>query len=172
MGNRKPEPVKTPFQQQQTNTFAPMSIAGTPEGQDFLKTPLDFGDPVSVDPGVQRRTDLRKQQVGNRYDSAINFGVPAFIREMNKARELREIDTQGNAEMQQAEYANQLANNERRRALTVAELGRKERVLPGIVQTGGTSSGFNTQLTQPQPSIWNSVIGGAAQLGSAALPFI
>jgi hypothetical protein len=173
-GKAKPSPP-LPFEQKQTqtNTYTPLSIAGTQEAKDFSSVPLDFGSEVSVDPGVQRRTDLRRQQVGNRYDSAINFGVPAFIREMNKARELREIDTQGNAEMQQAEYANQQANNERQRALTIAELGRKERLLPQIGQasTSGTSSGFNTQLIQPTPGPFSGFFGGLGAGIGGALQF-
>jgi len=176
MGKGKPEPVKTPFQQQQqqTNTYAPMGIASTPEAQAFLGTPLDFGDEVNIDPGVGRRTDLRRQEAENRYNSAFSMGVPRILRESAQAKELRDIDSQGAGEAANAEYIKQQTNNERRRAMTLADLQRKQTVLPNIVQTGGsgTSSGFNTQVSQPQPSIWNSIIGGAAQVGSAAIPFI
>src|SRR5262245_43620228 len=177
MGSNKPKPQRAPFEENrtQTNTFGTYSIANTPEAQSFLNTPLDFGSPVNVDPGIQRRTDLRKQGVENRYGSAINFGVPAFIRDMNKARELRDIDSQGNAEMQQAEYANQVANNEMTARQTMADLERKRLLLPQILQLGGsgTSSGYNTQVVQPQPGFLANLGSGLGSgIGSAlAGPF-
>lgn len=170
MGTTKPQPVKTPFQQQQqqTNTYGTQSIGQTPEAQSFLSTPLDFGDPTNVDPGVGRRTDLAEEEAGNRWDSAFNAGVPSFIRQANRAKELRDIRGQGAYERQQAEFMNQQGNNARRGMVTQAELGRRERVLPQIVQTGGSgsSSGFGTQVVQPQPGFWQraglSLIGGAS----------
>jgi hypothetical protein len=178
VGKSKVETVKTPFQQQQVqqNTFAPIGIAGTKEAQDFLDVPLDFGSEVDVDPGVGRRTDLAEQDVNDRYNSAFNAGVPEFIREANRAKELRAVRGQGSAEAQAAKYANQQGNNALRAQKTAAELERRRMLLPQIFQTGGsgTSSGYNSQAFQ-QPSIWQSIIGGAAQVGSAAigkLPYI
>lgn|SRR5262245_45133338 len=173
MGSNKPKPQRAPFEENrtQTNTFGTYSIANTPEAQSFLNTPLDFGSPVNVDPGIQRRTDLRKQGVENRYGSAINFGVPSLIRDMNKARELREIDSQGNAEMQQAEYANQVANNAMTAQRTMADLERKRQLLPQILQFGntGTSSGYNTQFPQSQPGFWQNLATGAISGATGAL---
>lgn len=172
MGSTKPQPVKTPFQQNQqtTNTYGTQSIAGTPEAQQFLNAPLDFGDPTNVDPGVGRRTDLAEQEVGNRYNSAFNAGTPRFIREAQRARELRDVQGQGAAEMQQAEYLNQQGNNQRRQATTTAQLGRLERLLPQIVSMGGTSnsSGYGTQVVQPQPGFWQRAALGAIQGASGA----
>src|SRR5688572_3448957 len=66
MGSTKPQPVKTPFEQNQreatTNTYGSYSVAGTPEAQAFLSQPLDFGDPTNVDPGIGRRIDLDEQE--------------------------------------------------------------------------------------------------------------
>lgn len=173
MPTPKPKPMRAPFeqQQQQTNTFAPMSVADTPEARSFMETPLDFGSELNVDPGVGRRTDLAEQEAGNRWDSAFMAGVPSFIREANRAKEMRGIRSQGAAEAQQAQFANQQANNALRERRTMAELERRRILLPNIMQTGGsgTSSGFGTQIVQPQPGFWHkaglAAIGGA---GSAA----
>lgn len=203
MGSSKPQPVKAPFeqkqqeQQQTANTYGRFSVADSPEGQDFLKAPLDFGGSyaglntnVDVDPGVGHRTALAEQGVNNRYDSAFNGGVPAWIREMNRAKEVREVQGQGAAEARQAQYMQQQgqrgleyqkaqlvegANQDRQ----MAELDRRRILLPNILQTGGTSSGsgsssgFNTQIVQPQPGFWQraalTAIGGASsglRLGS------
>jgi hypothetical protein len=183
MGSKKPEPVKTPFQQQQqtTNTFAPYSISGTQEAQSFLGAPLDYGGSygnlntnVDVDPGVGRRTDLASQSAENRANSAFNFGVPRFIREANAAKEQRDIQSQGAAEAQQAQYAQQMGqrNLEYQKAQLVeganrdrqmAEIARRERLLPQILQTGGSgsSSGYGTQVVQPQPGFWQQAALGA-----------
>lgn len=166
MGTTKPQPVKTPFQQ--TNTYGSQSIAQTPEAQSFLSTPLDFGDPTNVDPGVGRRTDLAEQEATNRSESAFNAGVPRFLRERALASEQRGIRSQGAAEAQQAQFMNQQGNNARRGMVTQAELARRERVLPQFFQTG--SSGFGTQVVQPQPGFWQraglSLIGGARDAAS------
>src|SRR5262245_17552809 len=176
MGSSKPKPVQAPFQQQQqtTNTFAPHSIANTPEAQQYLNAPLDYGSDTNVDPGVGRRTALAEQESSNRYNSAFNAGVPRFIREMNQAKEQRDIQGQGAYEAQQAEYLNQQGNNARRAMTTNANLARYERLLPQILQTGGSgsASGYNTQIVQPQPGFWQraalGVIGNAASAGRMA----
>jgi len=176
MGSSKPKPVQAPYQQQQqqqqqqTNTYAPFSIANTPEAQAYLSQPLDYGSDTSVDPGVARRTSLASQAAENRANSAFNFGVPRFIREANAAKEQRDIQSQGAHEGQQAEYLNQQGNNARRAMTTNANLSRFERLLPQILQTGGSSSGrgsmsgYNTQIVQPQPGFWQQAalraIGG------------
>lgn len=173
MGTGKTKVYQTPFKndQTQTNTFAPVSIADTSEAQAFQDVPLDFGDPVSVDPGIARRTDLAEQAAENRYNSAFNFNVPRIFRERALASEQRGIREQGAAEMRQAEYLNQQANNAMRERKTLAELGRKERLLPNIYQTGGTgtSSGFNSQVVQPQPGFLQRLALTAAGGASAGL---
>jgi hypothetical protein len=172
MGSSKPKPVQAPFQQQQTNTFAPVGISQTPEAQKFLSQPLDFGSDISVDPGVGRRTDLAEQEAENRYGSAFSMGTPRIIREAAKAKELRDIRGQGAAEAAQAEYMNQIANNQRKQALTLTNLERYRQVLPQIAQTGGTSSGFNTQVMQPQGGFLSSFGQGLGAGLGGALPFI
>src|SRR5262245_37074780 len=126
MGSSKPRPIQAPYagQQQTTNTFAPYSIANTPEAQSYLSAPLDFGSPVSVDPGVGRRTDLAEQEAENRANSVFTGGAPAYFRRQALASELRGIRAQGNYEAQNANYLNQQANNALTAQRTTADLER------------------------------------------------
>src|SRR5262245_26098468 len=106
MPSPKPKPVQAPFQQQQQqeNTFAPISIAGTPEARALLDVPLDIETDFDVDPGIAGRTDLQLQESENRANSAFNTGVPRFARDLALAKEQREIRSQGAADMRQAQY--------------------------------------------------------------------
>lgn len=200
MGGSKPRPVQTPFQQtqQQQNTYGTMSIADSPEAKSLLSTPLDFGQgqytgkayediptQFNLDPGVGHRTGLAEQGVNNRYNSAFNAGVPAWIREMNRARDVRDVQGQGAAEAQQAEYGRQQLQNQAltTRAqmrdqselakagltgqATAAELERQRLLLPQILQTGGSgsSSGYNTQIQPAQQGF----LGQFAQSAGAKL---
>ena len=173
MGSSKPKPVQAPFQQQQqsTNTYGNHSIADTPEAQAYLNAPLDFGQDYNVDPGVGSRTALAEEEIGNRYDSSFMSGVPAWIRNINRQKELREAQGQGAYESQQAEYLNRQGNNALAAQRTAANLARRERVLPQIVQTGGSgsSSGYNTQIVQPQPGFWQKLALTAAG-GASSIP--
>lgn len=150
MPTPKPKPMKTPFEQRetQTNTFAPFSIADTPEAQAFLDVPID------ADPGVGRRTDLAEQEAENRANSVFGGGVPQFFRQQALASEKRGIRAQGAAEAREAEVARNRMELERRRVL-----------LPQILQTGGSgfSSGFGTQIVQPQPGFLHKA--GLAAIG-------
>ena len=165
MGSSKPKPVQAPFQQQQqqTNTFGAQSIADTPEAQAYLSEPLDFGSDTNVDPGVARRTDLAEQRAGNQWDSSFNAGIPREYRQLLKDDELRQIRGQGAYEAQNAQYLNQQGNNARRERMSLANVARRERLLPQILQTGGSgnTSGFNTQFPQSQPGFLQRLALGA-----------
>lgn len=158
MPSKPPQAVKAPFEQkqQQTNTYAPQSIADTPEAQAFLDVPID------IDPGVGRRTDLAEQEVGQQYDSAFMSGVPGFLRNRMRESDLRKVRSQG-------AYEAQAANVEKNRL----QLARRERLLPQVLPTGGsgTSSGFNTQIVQPQPGFLQKLalgaVGGASSAATA-----
>ena len=173
MGSKTPKPQQAPFQsqQQQTNTYAPQSIGETPEAQRFLSQPLDFGDAVDVDPGVAQRTDLAEQEFENESESAFNTGVPRFIRQGNRAQGLRDIRSRGANEAASARFLNQQGNNAMRERRSLAEVGRLERVLPQIYQTGGSgsTSGFNTQFPQSQPGFWQRAALGAIQSAGSTI---
>src|SRR5262245_58545748 len=132
MGGSKPKAIQAPFQQANINTYGYMSPYGQPGVQEFLDTPLDFGDESDIDPGVGRRTDLAEQEVNNRYDSSFMSGVPAWMREIYRNKEKREVQGQGAYERQQADFYNKQANDERRRAKTLAELERRRALLPQL----------------------------------------
>jgi hypothetical protein len=167
MGGQKAKVYQLPQKQEQsqTNTYSPVSIANTPEAKGFLEAPLDFGDPVNVDPGVGRRTDLAEQEAENRWDSAFMSGLPSYVRQAYRAKDIRDVQSQGAYEAQQAEYANQEANNAMRTRKTLTELERRRQLLPQIFQTGGSgsSSGFTSTLSQPQPGFLQSFAGGLGQ---------
>lgn len=182
MGSTKPTPMKTPFENSQatTNTYAPFTIANTGEAQNFLDVPLRFGEgykdiktDFEVDPGVGRRTDLAEQRTLNEYDSGLMRGLPVEYRQNLRDSAVRKVREQGAAEAQAAEFARKQgeygASVTRAQmedagdlAKTQFELGRRERLLPQILQTGGNSasSGFNTQLVQPQPGFGQQLLGG------------
>lgn len=169
MSGSKPKPIQTPFQQQQANTYEYKSPSDTPEAKALLNTPLDFGSETNVDPGVGRRTDLAEQGVRNRYASAFNMGIPAWIRQINEERDVRDVQAQGAAERQQAEYLNQQGNNARRAQITAAELERRRLLIPQLVQTGGSSNGFNTQVTPGTPGLGGSIVQGLGSVAGGAL---
>jgi len=183
MGSSKPQPVKAPFEQQQqqqgsfSRSYTPYSIAETPLGQEFKNAKLDYGDETNVDPGVARRTALAEQEEENRSDSAFNFGVPRFIRDANRSKNLRDIRSEGAYQSQAAEYANQQGNNQRRGMATQANVARLERLLPQLLETSGTStgtgasSGYNTQIVQPQPGFLQRLAVAGVGGASSALRF-
>jgi len=150
MPTPKPKPMRTPFEQQ--TTYAPQSIAGTPEAQAFLDVPID------VDPGVARRTDLAEQEAENRANSVFSGGVPQFFREWALAGEKRGIRAQGAYEEREAQAQKNRLNLERRRLL-----------LPQIAPTG--QSGYGTQIVQPQPGFLQNLAVGVAS-GLAGNPKI
>lgn len=180
MGSSKPTPVKTPFEQNQnqqqttTNTYGTQSVAGTPEGQAFSNIDLDFGQDFNVDPGVARRTALAEERAGDESESAFNAGIPREYRQMLRDNRIQGIRGQGAYEAQQAQFLNRQGNNALAGQRTNAALARGERLLPQIVGLGstsmgsGSSSGFNTQVVQPQPGFWQRAALGAIQGASGA----
>lgn len=130
-----------PFENNQTgsttNTFGFQSFDPNNE---FVKRYLDT--PTAIDPGARQRTDLAEQESQNRWNSAFMGGVPEQVRMMNMERSGRDIRRQGADEQQAAKYRQGML-----------ELQKNERMLPQLVQTGGTttgkSTGFNSVFSQP-----------------------
>lgn len=151
MGGGKPKVYNLPFQQQQTASYGPVGYGSGPEVQAFLD------EPINVDPGVGRRTDLAEQEASNYWDSAFQSGVPKWIRDTQRQSQQRQIRSQGAYESQQAESQN-----------AALRLARRERLLPQIMQLGGASSGYNSQLYEPRRSpLWDVLQGFATGAGSA-----
>lgn len=114
---------------------------------------------IEIDPGAQQRTNLAEQESGNKWNNAFTAGIPKLQRMMAQGAEQRGIRQQGAYDQQDAKY--------RQNALSLA---RRERMLPQLVQTGGTStsdaSGFNS--SPGQNGFWNTMVGGVARgLGGA-----
>jgi hypothetical protein len=166
----KPSPISTPYagntsqssQQSGTQTtenkYGFVDMPNTPDAQAFRDSPTE------VDPGVGRRGDLRLQANENKWNSAFTSGLPMHLRMMLKGSEDRAIQSENAAEAQQAVYA----KNQQ-------ELQKRSQLLPRFVQTGstgtqtgsesstGSQSGYGSQLDQ-RPGFWSSFAGG---LGSA-----
>jgi hypothetical protein len=146
--------AKLPFQSTTTNTFDFKSPdQNDPNVKDYL------GVDIGVDPGVGRRTALNDQAASNRWNSSFMAGVPAELRMRMQGAERREIGAQGAAEGQQAEYDQNML-----------ELARRERLLPQLIQTGGTSQGYQTQAGAGLSGILGGLggaAGGAATVGLA-----
>lgn len=128
---------KLPFENKSTNTFGYMSQDPNNEYvQDFREIPLD------PDPGAERRGNLREQELENSWNGAFLSGVPDFIRKSRMDSAMREARSDTAAERRQANYQANLA-----------KVARAGQLLPQLVQTGGTSSGFQSQY---QPGFWDS----------------
>lgn len=144
----KAKPTQLPFENKNSYGF----MSQDPNNQ-FVKDYM--AAPIEVDPGAGRRTDLAEQGMQNRWNSAFTGDIPQLLKMRNQESEGRAIRGQGAAEMQQATYAQQMADLERKRSL-----------LPQMVQTG--SSGYQSQ--QPQGGgFFSSLLSGGA---AAAMKFI
>jgi hypothetical protein len=149
----KTQTVQTPYSNTTTNTYGYQSLPGVDPAQavqDFKNTPTE------IDPSVAQRTALRDQSTQNRWNSDFTSGLPQHLRLQWQDRERREHQAQGDYERQAAEYAK-----------SQLEMQKKSALLPQLVQTGGTSQGYNSQVIQ-KPSIWGSVLQGAATVGMLA----
>lgn len=144
----KAKPTQLPFENKNTYGF----MSQDPNNQ-FVKDYM--AAPIEVDPGAGRRTDLAEQGMQNRWNSAFTGDIPQLLKMRNQESEGRAIRGQGAAEMQQATYAQQMADLERKRSL-----------LPQMVQTG--SSGYQSQMPQSS-GFWNSVIGGGSTVAAAGI---
>lgn len=146
--------AKLPFESTTKNTFGFMSPdANDPNVRAY--TDVDIG----VDPGVRRRTALNQQASENRWNSAFMGGIPAHLRMQLQDAERREIGAQGAQEGQEAEYQQ-----------NVLELARRERLLPQLIQTGGSTQGYNTAAGGGIGGLLGglgSAAGGAGMVGLA-----
>ncbi|MCI0748170.1 MAG: hypothetical protein L0Y58_22415 [Verrucomicrobia subdivision 3 bacterium] len=150
---KTPKPQSMPFAQNTTgattNTYGFQSF--DPENQ-FVRDYMNEG--VEVDPGAQQRTDLAEQGSQNKWNSAFALGIPQAQRMMMQAAEDRAIRQQGAYDQQNARY--------RQNALSLA---RRERLLPQLVQTGGTQTGSSSGYgsVPGQPGFWNTLVGSFGQ---------
>lgn len=142
----KTSTVQTPYQNNNTVSYGYQSAPGiNPEEQ--VKKFQDVQ--TNPDPGVGGRTDLSLQANKNRWDNTFMAGLPYYLRQRVQDSEARSIGLQGNLEQQQAEYMSNQQN-----------LAKQGALLPQLTQTGGSSSGYNTQVVQTQ-SPWAQLAGSA-----------
>lgn len=118
-----------PFESETENRFGFQSFDPNNE---FVKAFMDVD--LDPDPGAERRGQLAEQESSNRFNSAFT-GLPEQAKIMMQGAEARNIRQDTDANRRQAGYQANLAR-----------LGQRERLLPQLVQTGGKTSGFNTQV--------------------------
>lgn len=146
--------AKLPFESTTKNTFGFQS-----QDPNDPNVKAYTGVDIGVDPGAARRTALNDQAAENRWNSAFMGGVPASLKMQLEGQDRREIGAQGAAEGQQAEYDQNML-----------ELARREKLLPQMVQTGGSQQGFQTQAGAGLSGILGGLggaAGGAATVGLA-----
>ena len=151
----KTKAVQAPFQQNTTNTYAEWAPSNTPDIQAARDAPAM---PESLAPALQAQFDRAKQRSSDRWGSAYNQNIPNVTRNAMQGREERDATADYGSALGESAYQANNNNFARRMALAEMTMGRP-------LQTGGSSSGYNTQLMQ-QPSIWGSILGGAAGIAS------
>ena len=114
-----------------------------------------------VDPGVAAGFASARRGISDTLDNPLGAYTTPAVREATERAAYGDLAQQEGAATNQASYQNQGLDLARKEDLA-------QMTAPRIVQSGGSSSGYNTQLVQ-QPSILNSAIGGAASVGAAAL---
>lgn len=154
----KTKAVQTPFQNTTTNTFTEWTPSNTPDIQAARESPAV---PETLAPALQAQFDRAQQRSADRWGSAYNQNIPAVTRNAMLGRENRDYQADYGAALGQSAYDANNANFARKMGIAEMTMGRP-------LQTGGTSSGYNTQVMQT-PSIWGSIIGGAANVGGAAI---
>lgn len=112
---------------------------------------------INLDPGAEQRGALRDQASDNKWNSAYAAGIPTHLRMALQSADQRNNQQALAYERQNAEYGK-----------SGMELARKQSLLPQLVQSGQNTSGFTSQAIQ-KPSIWSSILNGAATVGSAAI---
>lgn len=145
---------KLPFENKTSNTFG---FESQDPNNPFVKAFMD--SPVNPDPGAGRRGQLAEQASENRWNNAFTAGIPQYLRMRLQGAERQDIQDSTAADERQAAYQAQLA-----------ELAKRQQLLPQMVQTGGTSSGFQSQY---QPGLFgqllNSAVGGFSQGAGMAM---
>lgn len=142
----KPKTMQLPFENK--NSYGFMS---QDPNNPFVKAYMDA--PIEVDPGAAQRTDLAEQSAQHRWGGGFAAGLPEAYRLRNQGAESQQIRAQGARDQQTATYAQQMA-----------DLQRKQSLLPQMVQTGST--GYNSQQQQGGGFL-NSLIGGGATVAAA-----
>lgn len=152
MGKKKPQQL--PFEQNtQYGEWRPSETADTQALRSMSAMP------ETLAPALQAQYDRAQEQSAQRWNSAYGSNMPDFTRRAMQGQEQRGMMADYGAQMGQAAFDANQNNFNRRMALAEMTLGRP-------VQT--KSYGYNSQMPQ-SGGFWNSLIGGAAQIGSAAI---
>jgi hypothetical protein len=149
----KTKKEQLPFSQQTTYGYQT-----PPETQAMLDAKKEIDSPQDYfAPDLERQYALAGEDFEDESNSAWNQAVPREARLAMQGRVNRRLAADRGAAMLQADH---LAKQ--RRALGKMDYARL--TAPQLVTTG--QSGYNTQLIQ-KPSVWGSILQGAAQVGTA-----
>ena len=139
-----------PYANTSTMSYDWKSLSDTPEGRALAEW-----NP-QIDPSIQQRSDLAQQESENRWNNDFTSGLPTHVRMRLQGAENRAIAQGSNYERQQGEY---LKNN--------LEFAKRQALLPRLVQTGGTSNGYNSQAVTTE-TIWGRLLSRAQQAAAGA----
>ncbi len=152
MGKKKPQQL--PYEQNtQYQEWTPS------ETQDTKALREMSAMPESLAPALQSQYDRAQELSSQRWNSAYGSNMPDFTRRAMQGQEQRGLMADYGSAMGQAAFDANNASYARRMQLAQMTLGRPLQ---------SKSYGYQSQMPQGG-GILNSIIGGAAQIGSAAL---
>ena len=152
MGKKKPQQL--PYEQNtQYQEWKPS------ETQDTAALRAMSPMPESLAPALQSQYDRAQELSSQRWNSAYGSNMPDFTRRAMQGQEQRGLMADYGSAMGQAAFDANNANYARRMQLAQMTLGRPLQ---------SRSYGYQSQMPQSN-GILNSIIGGAAQIGSAAI---
>lgn len=150
----KKQPTQLPFEQNvQYQEWRPSETQDT---QALRSMPAM---PETLAPALQAQYDRAQEKSAQSWGSAYGANVPDFTRRAMQGQERRGMTADYGAQMGQGAFDANNANFQRRLALAEMTLGRPLQ-----------NKSFGYESRMPQSSgVLNSIINGAAQVGSAAL---
>ena len=136
--------------QTSTNTYGFQTPPDTQDIKDLR------GMEIQEDPGIGHQFALLKEGLNNNYDNPLGAYTTADVRGKQRSATMQGVNQQEAAAHRQGQYDVNQQN-------IMKQSGLATLTAPKLVQTGGTNV-----TTQPS-DIWGSIIGGGANVASAAL---
>lgn len=152
MGKKKPQQL--PFEQNvQYQEWKPSETADTQALRSMSAMP------ETLAPALQAQYDRAQEKSAQSWGSAYGANIPDVTRRAMQGQERRGMMADLGSQLSQASFDANNANFQRRMALAEMTLGRPLQ---------SKSYGYNSQMPQSGGAL-NSIINGAAQVGSAAV---
>ena len=159
--SKRKEETKQQTSQTQANTYGFVERPRTPELLDYRQQIDETYD--TTDPNIAYDFNRQRENLNNRFNNPFGANYSPEVMDAIKFQGNQELDQAQGQAYRQADYQNKQGK--------LSAVGAyADATAPQMVQTGGSSTGNMTgSSVQTIPFSWNSVIGGAAQLGSAAI---